>query len=357
MKSSYKSLKFILSLARYNTKNYPKVNINDHSYLGLDGSDIPLKILTRPNNTDTSSIIIFPGASPDAEKHEGMLYLGSIICSLGYKVVIPRIPPLKELKLNETSFDWFAHAYEQILKRTDIDKNYISSMALSFGGAVLLKASSDPRISNNPPKSIMTFGTYSDIQSTLKFLCNGEINLENESYKIKPHSWGLTVLFHNFLEKFSFDEINNFKNEFREIINYQIQDEHDKVDELIKNIPNDKTRIFIRNIFDCNINDDVANEIYRVIDKEKEFIKVMSPIYWHDLVKTKVFIMHGSNDSMVPFTESIRLNKYIKNSSLFISYMYEHKEISTNKGIIFKIKEFYKMFKFFKKYFKYNNAL
>ena len=37
--------------------------------------------------------------------------------------------------------------------------------------------------------------------------------------------------------------------------------------------------------------------------------------------------------------------------------MYEHKEISTNKGIIFKIKEFYKMFKFFKKYFNYNNAL
>ena len=99
MKSSYKSLKFIISLARYNPKKYPKVNINDHSYLGLDKSDVPLKILTRPNKKDISSIIIFPGASPDAEKHEGMLYLGSIICSLGYKVLIPRIPPLKELKL------------------------------------------------------------------------------------------------------------------------------------------------------------------------------------------------------------------------------------------------------------------
>ena len=357
MKSSYKSLKFIISLARYNPKKYPKVNINDYSYLGLDKSDVPLKILTRPNKKDISSIIIFPGASPDAEKHEGMLYLGSIICSLGYKVIIPRIPPLKELKLNETSFDWFAHAYEQILKRNDIDKNYISSMALSFGGAVLLKASSDPRISTNPPKSIMTFGTYSDIQSTLKFLCDGKINLENQSYKIKPHSWGLTVLFHNFLDKFSFNEINNFKKEFREIINYQIQDEHDKVDELIKKIPNDEAQKFIRNIFDCNINKHIAEEINRVIDKEKDFIKVMSPIYWHDLVKTKVFIMHGSNDSMVPFTESIRLSKCIKNSSLFISYMYEHKEISTNKGLIFKIKEFYKMYKFFKKYFMYNNAL
>ena len=66
--------------------------------------------------------------------------------------------------------------------------------------------------------------------------------------------------------------------------------------------------------------------------------------------------MHGSNDSMVPFTESIELNKKIKNSSLFVSYMYEHKEISTNKGLLFKIKEFYKMYKFFKGYFKYNEG-
>ena len=80
----------------------------------------------------------------------------------------------------------------------------------------------------------------------------------------------------------------------------------------------------------------------------------MSPKYWSQKINTKVFIMHGSNDSMVPFTESIALNKYIKNSSLFISYMYEHKEISTDKGLIFKIKEFSKMYKFFKGYFKFN---
>ena len=34
--------------------------------------------------------------------------------------------------------------------------------------------------------------------------------------------------------------------------------------------------------------------------------------------------------------------------------MYEHKEISTNKGLLFKLKEFYKMYSFFTEYFKYN---
>ena len=356
MNSSFKSLKFIYSLARFNPEKYPKVNIVDDYYKGIDNEKIPLKILNRFNKNDNSIVIMFPGASPDAEKHQGMLFLGSIICKLGYKVIIPRIPPLKELKLNEKCFNWFSHAYEQIMLREDIKGGNVSAMALSFGGAVLLKASLDSRISNNPPKSIMTFGTYSNIQTTLKFLCDGQINLEEETYTIDPHSWGLTVLFHNFLDKFNFPEINNYKKEFEEIINLQIKDKHDEVKEKIKELPDPKTQKFIQNIFDCKIDVDVANEIYKVIDNEKDFIKTMSPLYWADKVNSKVFIMHGSNDSMVPFTESINLNKYLKNSSLFISYMYEHKEISTNKGFIFKLKEFYKMYCFFKKYFKYNDS-
>ena len=228
-------------------------------------------------------------------------------------------------------------------------------MALSFGGGLLLKASLDSRISKNPPKSIMTFGTYYDIQSTLKFLCNGQINLDNTSYVIKPHSWGLTVLFHNFLDKLNFEEIKGYKKEIREILNLRIQDKLEEVKNKISELPNIPGE-FIQNIFNSDINQKIENEISRAISEEKEFIQSMSPRYWGEKINSKVFIMHGSNDSMVPFTESIDLNKCIQNSSLFISYMYEHKEISTDKGIIFKIKEFFKMYKFFKGYFKFNES-
>ena len=128
MKNSFKSLKFIYSLARFNPENYPKVDISDDFYIGIDNSKIPIKILSRPNKNDCSTIIVFPGASPDAENHPGMLFLASIICKLGYKVIIPQIPPLKELKLNEQCFDWFAHAYSEIIKRDDILKDRVSKM-------------------------------------------------------------------------------------------------------------------------------------------------------------------------------------------------------------------------------------
>ncbi len=336
MKSSIKSLRFIYYLARFNPDNYPKVDIKDSFYVGLDNNKIPLKILFRKDKNTKNNIILFPGASPDAENHPGMLFLASIICKLGYKIFIPRIPPLKELRLNDECFDWFAHAYSEIIKRDDILKARVTTMALSFGGGLLLKASLDSRISAYPPKSIMTFGTYCDIQSTLKFLCDGEINLEDKSYIIKPHSWGLTVLFHNFLDQFNFEEIKDYKDKVRKIINLRIQDKLDEVDYEISQLP-DVPRKFMKNIFNSKINEKIKDEIYRVINKEKEFVQLMSPKYWGQRIREKVFIMHGSNDSMVPFTESINLNKCIDNSELFISYMYEHKEISTDKGLLFKV--------------------
>ena len=57
---------------------------------------------------------------------------------------------------------------------------------------------------------------------------------------------------------------------------------------------------------------------------------------------------------MVPFTESTFLHQSLKNSTLLISFLYEHKEISTNRGIFFKIKEFLKLIKFNADYIKYN---
>ena len=95
----------------------------------------------------------------------------------------------------------------------------------------------------------MTFGTYLDIQSTLKFLCNGKLILMVISYKINPHSWGLTVLFHNFLDKLNFEEIADYKDEIREVVNLRIQDKLDEVDDKISNLPTTPMEDFIEQIF------------------------------------------------------------------------------------------------------------
>ena len=56
---------------------------------------------------------------------------------------------------------------------------------------------------------------------------------------------------------------------------------------------------------------------------------------------------------MVPFTESIQLAKELPNSKLFISYLYEHSEFSTNGGFFFNLMEIIKLIQFYANFFNH----
>jgi len=98
----------------------------------------------------------------------------------------------------------------------------------------------------------------------------------------------------------------------------------------------------------------IKNMILKMIEKNKNLLDYLSPKNWAENINVKTFIMHGANDSMVPFTESTMLSSKIKNSKTLISFLYEHREMSNDRGIFFKVKEILKMINFFALYFKFN---
>ena len=64
--------------------------------------------------------------------------------------------------------------------------------------------------------------------------------------------------------------------------------------------------------------------------------------------------MHGANDNMVPYTQSIKLSKHIDSSELFISYLYEHNEIAPKRSKSHKLKELLRLINFFEKFLRYH---
>ena len=98
----------------------------------------------------------------------------------------------------------------------------------------------------------------------------------------------------------------------------------------------------------------VFNDFDKMMSTNYKLLNYLSPKNWAEKIKSKVFIIHGANDSMVPFTESTRLSQTIPNNKILISFLYEHREISTDSGIFFKIKELIKMIFFFANYFRYS---
>ena len=76
------------------------------------------------------------------------------------------------------------------------------------------------------------------------------------------------------------------------------------------------------------------------------------------MIQIKYFI--GGYDENLSYLiwckKSKKLAEHLPDSEFLISYIYEHKEIATNKGIAFKFKELHRMATFFSKlYYNYEN--
>ncbi len=345
------SLKYIYSLIKHNEDNPPKIKFSDEYYEGPNKQDIPLRIF-HPKKTKKLSVIIFPGASPLAENHPAMINLASIIANLGYKVFVPRIDPLKNLDIKDTNIEWFANAYEKIVNRGDIDSSRVAITGISFGGSLLLSSISDDRMQSPAPKSAMIYGAAFDLNVGFKFLLNGEITHNDETVRIKPNEWGVSVILHNFLSKV---DVGFDTSQIREVLNYRMKDDMDKVEEFMLTL-NNHDKEFMQAVLDVEYTDQIKNIIFQIMEERQEEINKFSPQNISHKIKNKIFIMHGANDSMVPFTESVQMHKNIKDSELLISYLYEHREISNNRGIFFKLYELIKMERFFAAYFRYNES-
>ena len=343
------SIKYIYLLIKHTQENPPIIEIKDESYKGINNKNIILRTFI-PKKRKKLSIIIFPGASPLAEQHPGIINLASIIAKLGYQVYIPRIPPLKLLDISEINIEWFAHAYKEIIKRSEIDPKEVTITGISYGGSLLLNASLDIRMNSPKPKSLLIYGSAYEIDTGLDFLLTGKLNHNGKTIYITPNEWGITVILHNYLKNVDvgFDTTN-----IKKILSYRIAENFDAVDKL-KNKLNNHDREFIENVLAAKYNNEIEVIVKKIVTKEKNKLRKISPKTFVDKINNKVFIMHGANDSMVPFTESVKMGKEIKNSEVLISHLYEHKEISTNSGIFSKIKELIKMEKFFASYFFYN---
>ena len=150
IKSYIKAIQYVRSLATFKEENIPSIEYVDETYKGLDNKNTIVRVF-KTNNPKAQSIIIFPGASPYAENHPGMIMLGSSLRNAGYNVYLPRIPALKNLILEKENIDWFAHCYQELAQHKIESKNNIMIVGLSYGGASLLRATLDKRMQSPKP--------------------------------------------------------------------------------------------------------------------------------------------------------------------------------------------------------------
>lgn len=323
------------------------VCINKMVYVGYDGNPTPLKYFI-PTKSSKHTLLIYPGASPSGEDHEKLHTLGIAFSRIGYEVYIPRIPPLKQLIITEKVNEWMAHFYSWFLDEKQIDSNNVSIIGISFGGSMVLKTSLVESVRRRSPRTLFSYGTYFHFKSVLDFLYSGKIEKDGKTINIATDNWALVGLIYNYLPKV---DVGFSTNKLVATLRDYIQNKDKNVSEALKDLSNNE-----RQIWDDIVDGNLSTEIKRIINVfQKECateFENYSPKLWGSQVTNKVYILHGTYDNMVPFTESVKLANVLPNSVLHITDLYSHKEFSLGGKLIHIIKESIGLLRFLSKFIR-----
>ncbi|MFQ6613291.1 MAG: hypothetical protein ACE5D1_00465 [Fidelibacterota bacterium] len=323
-------------------KETPSVGaVHDETWPGLDGKLTPVRkfIPRRPNG---EWLVLFPGASPYAEKHPAMNQLSQAASGAGFTVIIPRIPPLKALEIDPGIVDWVQHAYRWVRSQLPTTDTPVRLMGASFGGPLVLKGLASGPLKENPPASFLMYGPYYNMDTVLDYLCTGELRYDGQIRTQTVHEWGLVVFFHNFLGRidpgYSVEGLRN-------VLAIRVTDDEQGAAEAGKRLSGKE-----REVAEALLSGQATPEVRRLAnlirDSCQPIFEALSPARFIHHPPGKIFIIHGRSDTMVPFTESIHLARVLPESRLLLTGLYKHSEMTGGGSWLHRGREALKILRF-----------
>ena len=313
------------------------------SYLGPDGTRAPVTLIDPPKRRSPVTLVVQHGATPTGEEHPGIMMIGRVLAATGYRVVVPRLPLLRQLRITKESSDWLVCLHRWLHESSEVRAKETVWVAMSFAGTLLLKTLLRPEVRRAPPKAVFTYGAFSNLLTTYDYLLSGIIETPKGKQYLAPHAWGMIVVFHNYLHRVDagFDT-----SEIERVVGIRARDRGDEaVREMLKLKKRD--REIVQAIFDSKPVPPMEDMFGLIRDEAKTDIRELSPEFWASSIRERVFIGHGAQDTMVPYTEALGLYRAIPGSDILISNLAKHSTIDGGGGVLGKASELFQLMQFF----------
>ena len=324
MDAKVKGAELVLRLMQYSVLSPRGLRESFSTYRGPHNHLAPIRCIFPADKSPTATVVVLHGATPTADNHPGILMIARVLAGVGYRVLVPQVPPLKRLQITDESSAWLA-GFQQWMQADDsIRKMPVAWVAMSFGGTLLLRTTLSEAFQEKPPCAIMTYGSFCNLESTYDYLLSGKMVTPHGEEFLEPHEWGKIVVFLNYLARI---DAGYDTSEIQRILRkYEHDDEEGAHRELRKLAGRE------REICNAIVHSESTPELERLLDLIREVaaddIVSLSPTSWGHKVETKVFVMHGVEDSMVPYTEALALEKTLPNTDLFLSGLARHTTMS-----------------------------
>lgn len=275
--------------------------------------------------------VVLHGITRPGRHHPGLKRFASALASTGARVLIPEIREWTELDFAPERSQVVLRSAVRWLEGTpDTAPGGAFLVGFSFGGPQVLVAASDPDL-DGKLRGVLAWGSYASLERTLRFQFTGEHGYGGTGYRAEPDPYGRWVVAANCLPRTPAGrDATDVAGALRDLAaragDLQIPANHLSLEPVRSEV---RLRVSPerRELFDlfappatgstpprpgAPIRETADQLVEAMARAARDTMPLLDPIARVGRIRVPVRLLHGRNDVLIPFTETLALAEVLR---------------------------------------------
>src|SRR6185503_13606521 len=275
----------------------------------------------RPDGRFSRSVLLIPGIHSMGIKEPRLTALAKDLAGSGVLVMTLALPDLQRYQLTLRSADVIEDAVTWMAGRPDLAPDgRIGLIGISFAGGMSVATAGRPSIRDRLAY-VLSFGGHADLPRVLHYLVTGEEQQLPGIRTIPPHDYGVAVLLYQFADQgiVPAEQVAPLR---KGVETFLYASQLTLVDMNQANATFQQAREYVKKL---------GPEVLPYLNEPGVDSATLSADRTDAVPSAPVFLLHGSEDSVIPTAESVLLADYLTKKGadvhLLISELITHAEI------------------------------
>ncbi len=219
----------------------------------------------------------------------------------GYVALVPEFINLKEFHVRPSDVDEMVGSYEYLERLPDVNPDRVGFFGFSYAGGLAVLAANSPRISERV-RFCFLLGSYYDLRSIVTYATTGYYLEDGEWVYVKPRHTGKWAFLRNSLQLVGDDTDRRL---LTRIANSKLEDDTCDVSASADSLGAEGALLY-----ELMTNGDpaaAAGILDRLSPRLLSYLDKLSMPGNIENVTARLIIVHGRDDNLMPYTESILL--------------------------------------------------
>ncbi len=250
-----------------------------------------------------AGIVLVPGAVPKGKDDARLVAFATTLARAGFAVLAPELSGFRRLRIGPADAREVADAFAYLAGRPDLAPGGRAGIgAFSYGVGPAVLAALEPDI-REQVRFIVGVGGYHDFGRALRYFTTGYFEQDGEWMYLKPDDYGKLVFVYSSLPYLALPRDREL---LEAMMERKLKDIEADISDLAAALGAEG-----RSVYGVVANDDPL--------RAQELLAALPPSLYADLqalslhdkdlirLKARLILIHGRNDNLIPFPESIAL--------------------------------------------------